>query len=76
MSRLIRRKSLEAHRRLLSENVRSFAAGGKLRVLYDLPTDHLIEIGKRDLMEWADSYQLDQNSFSLDKLYKRYGQKW
>ena len=75
MSRLIRRKSLEAHRCLLSENVRSFAAGGKLRVLYDLPTDHLIEIGKRDLMEWEDSYQSDQNSFSLDKLYERYGQK-
>lgn len=73
MSRLIRRKSLEAHRRLLSENVRSFASGGKLRVLYDLPTDHLIRINERDLMAWEGSYQSDRNIFSLDKLYERYG---
>lgn len=76
MSRLIRRKSREAHRCLLLENVKSFASGGGFRIRYDLPTDHLIEIGKRDLMEWEDSYQSDQNSFSLDKLYERYGQKW
>ena len=76
MSRLIRRKSREAHRCLLLENVKSFASGGGFRIRYDLPTDHLIAIGKRDLMEWEDSYQSDQNSFSLDKLYERYGQKW
>ena len=72
MSRLIRRKSREAHRRLLLENVKSFAFGGDFRIRYDLSIDHLIGIGKRDLMEWEDSYQSDQNSFSLDKLYERY----
>lgn len=73
MSRLVRRKSREAHRRLLLENVKSFAAGRKLQVRYDLSTGHLARIDEIDLMEWEGSYQSDRNIFSLDKLYERYG---
>ena len=82
-SQLIRKKELKEYRNVaLMESQRTFAEGGSLKVQYDLPTKHLVDIDVDDLKEWRKiwkgvdlhskhpQYSDDLRIHALDKLYE------
>ena len=83
-SQLIRKKKLEEYRQVaLMESQKTFSDGGEFELRYDLPTEHLTEIGAGILGTWEKSWSsLDSSNHkypqysenlrvhALDKLYE------
>ena len=73
MSRLVRKKSLDEHRGTTqSEFSRNSLKEGNLKIQYDLPTDHLVNIEKKIIEKWAKSCNKNQlrKANALDELYR------
>ena len=75
MSRLIRKKELKEYRVMeYNESLKTFSKDEKLKIQYDLPTNHLVYINADDLNEWERRYkkQYSENLrvHALDKLYE------
>lgn len=75
MSRLIRKKELKEYRVMeYNESLKTFSKDEKLKIQYDLPTNHLVDINADDLNEWERRYkkQYSENLrvHALDKLYE------
>lgn len=64
MSRLIRRKHLNRIRR----TTESFSSGGKLKVKYPLPTEHLTAVNYDILAEWEECWDNSEKN-TQDPLY-------
>ena len=58
MSRLIRKKELKEYRVMeYNESLKTFSKDEKLKIQYDLPTNHLVDINADDLNEWERRYK-------------------
>lgn len=80
MSRLIRKKELKEYRVMeYNESLKTFSKDEKLKIQYDLPTDHLVDINVDDLNEWEEKYEKQDSEnlrvHALDKLYELTKQK-
>ena len=57
-----------------NESLKTFSKDEKLKIQYDLPTNHLVDINADDLNEWERRYkkQYSENLrvHALDKLYE------
>lgn len=73
MSRLVRKKSLDEHRETTqSESSRNSLKEGNLKIQYDLPTDHLVNIEKNIIEKWVESCSIGRlrKANALDELYR------
>ncbi len=82
MSQLIRKKNLEEFRNQALMESRTFSDGGALKIQYNLPTEHLVDINVNDLIKWKETWKnIDSHSelpqfsndlrvHALDKLYE------
>ena len=75
ISQLIRKKELQEYRIMeCNESLKTFSEDEKLKIQYDLPTDHLVDINIDDLNEWDEKYEKQYSEnlrvHALDKLYE------